>query len=237
MTAAELLPVLIVVAVGYLIGAVPFGLLIGKWCGTDIRRAGSGNIGATNVWRVLGWRCGLTAFALDTLKGLVPTACAPRIWAHTAAAAMLAEAGGRRLYLAWLAVAAGVILGHIFPVYLRFRGGKGVATSLGALLGLWPYYTLPGLVCFALWGVVFGLSGYVSLSSMLAALAFPLVYLGLGVFRGWDPTGNQRSLLVFAVVMAVLVVYRHRTNLQRLLAGQENRFGKRSRGEADGPAA
>lgn len=236
MTAADIVAVGLLVGGGYLLGSVPFGLLIGKWRGVDVRLVGSGNIGATNVWRVLGARCGLTAFALDMLKGLVPMAVAPRVWHLTGTWAALSDAGVQRPYIAWLAVAAAVILGHMFPVYLKFRGGKGVATSLGALLGLWPYYTVPGLICFALWGIVFGLSRYVSLSSIIAAVAFPIVYLVLGALSGWDPWGRQRSLLIFAVVIAALVVYRHRSNLQRLLAGQENRFGKRSPSGADGTA-
>lgn len=237
MTAPEILAVLLVVAGGYLLGSVPFGLLISKYRGVDVRRAGSGNIGATNVWRVLGWRYGLSAFALDTLKGLLPMALAPQIWSSIGVWSVMTAAGGQRAYIAWLAVGAAVILGHIFPVYLRFRGGKGVSTSLGVLLGVWPYYTVPGLICFAVWGVVFGVSRYVSLSSIAAAVAFPIVYIALALACGWDPCGRQLSLLVFAVVMAALVVYRHRTNLQRLLAGQENRFGKKSPNGADGTAA
>jgi glycerol-3-phosphate acyltransferase PlsY len=236
MTAGETLSVLIVVAAGYLLGSVPFGLVISKGCGVDVRRAGSGNIGATNVWRVLGWRCGLSAFVLDALKGLLPAALAPRVWLLAGVPFAAARGGEQRLYIAWLAVGAAAIVGHVFPVYLRFRGGKGVATSLGVLLGIWPYYTIPGLICFGLWVVVFAWSRYVSLSSVVAAVAFPLVYLGLALIRGWDPWGSQRLLLIFAVVMALLVVYRHRSNLQRLLAGQENRFGRRPPSGADGTA-
>lgn len=237
MTGVQIAVLALVIVGGYLLGSVPFGLLVSKCRGVDVRRAGSGNIGATNVWRVLGWRCGLTAFVLDTLKGLVPMAVAPRIWTYAGAWSALAGSGPQRVYAAWLAVGAAVILGHVFPVYLRFRGGKGVATSLGVLLGLWPYYAVPGLICFALWVIVFGASRYVSLSSMIAALAFPVVYVAIGAACGWEPWGRQRPLLVFAVVIAILVVYRHRTNLQRLLAGQENRFGKHNPNGADGTAA
>ncbi len=225
----------VVVAATYLLGAVPFGLLLAKWRGVDIRRVGSGNIGATNVWRTLGRRYGLLAFALDTAKGVVPMVVAPPIW--RAAGAWPAGDSGGGFYACWLAVGAAAILGHVFPCYLRFRGGKGVATSLGVLLGLWPYYTVPGLICFGLWGVVFGVTRYVSVASILAAMAFPAVYFGLAVARGWEPWGRQRSLLIFAVVMALLVVYRHRMNLQRLLAGQENRFGMRPTSGADGASA
>ncbi len=219
----------------YLLGSVPFGLLIGLARGVDVRKSGSGNIGATNVGRVLGRRYGLLAFAFDTLKGLVPMAVAPRVWA--AAGSVVDEGVGKWFYMAWLAVGGAVIIGHVFPLYLRFRGGKGVATSLGVLLGVWPYYAVPGVICFGLWGVVLAISRYVSVSSMAAALAFPVVYAAIAAARGWDPFGRQWPLLAFAVVTALLLVYRHKSNLQRLLAGQENRIGARAPGGADGTAS
>jgi acyl phosphate:glycerol-3-phosphate acyltransferase len=236
-TAVQIVAVVLLIVGGYLLGSVPFGLLISKCFGVDVRLAGSGNIGATNVWRVLGWRCGLSAFLLDTLKGLAPMALAPGILGRAGAWSGVTAGGHQTAYLAWLAIGAAVILGHVFPVYLRFRGGKGVSTSLGVLLGVWPYYAVPALICFALWVILFALSRYVSLSSVIAAVAFPLVYVLIAVSRGWEPWGNQRPLLIFAVVIAVLVVYRHRTNLQRLLAGQENRFGRQRPNGADGTAA
>lgn len=236
MTGTEIVVVLATMTAGYLLGSLPFGLLIGKCRGVDIRRAGSGNIGATNVWRVLGPRCGLAAFALDTTKGLLPMVAVPPLWRQIGADPAAAGSGWS-WYAAWLAVGAAVIFGHVFPCYLGFRGGKGVATSLGVVLGVWPYYTLPGLACFGLWGLTLAITRYVSVSSIVAASAFPAAYLALALARGWDPFGRQAPLLAFAVVMATLVVYRHRSNVQRLLAGQEYRLGERPTGGADGSAA
>lgn len=223
------------IGASYLLGSIPFALLIGRRCGVDIRRAGSGNIGATNLTRLVGWRVGVPAFVLDVLKGTVPMLAARVLFGRLGWTADADHAP--RMYCWWLMTGGAAILGHVFPVYLGFRGGKGVATSLGVVLGLWPYYTLPGLACFALWIVVFVWSRYVALASVVAATAFPPAYLGLGLALSWGPSGRQLPLLVFAVVMALLVVYRHRSNLQRLLAGQENRFGARPPSGAEGSAA
>jgi len=232
MSAPQIVGILAAVFVTYLVGAIPFGLLIARSRGVDLRRVGSGNIGATNVFRALGWRLGILAFVLDMLKGFVPMTAAGRLLGR-----WYGDGDGTGYYLAWLAVAAAAILGHVFPVYLRFRGGKGVATSLGVLLGLSPYYAVPGLLCLALWALVLAAGRYVSLASVLAAVAFPISYVALGIARGWDPFGRQRPLLVFAVVMSLLIVYRHRSNLVRLLAGQEHKFAARSEKQDSGAAA
>jgi glycerol-3-phosphate acyltransferase PlsY len=223
-------PVMLVTfAAAYLIGAIPFGLIIGRVRGVDIRHVGSGNIGATNVARVLGRPLGVCCFVLDLLKGLLPTALAPKIWVTIGPSLAHGTPGpGPSLYLAWMGVAAAAILGHMCPIYLRFRGGKGVATSLGAVVGFWPYFTGPGLAAFALWVLVAAAFRYVSLASIVATLAFPVLYAATALLRGWDPFGTQAPLLIFAVVIALLVVYRHRSNIQRLLAGQEHRIGGRS---------
>ncbi|MBN1488848.1 MAG: glycerol-3-phosphate 1-O-acyltransferase PlsY [Phycisphaerae bacterium] len=228
MSTTEVITVVGLIIAAYLLGAVPFGLMIGLTRGVDVRRAGSGNIGATNVVRVLGWRLGGLAFVCDILKGFVPMVMAP--WFLRSAGLVPGNAASEAtgFYSLWLIVGAAAILGHVFPVYLKLRGGKGVATSLGVVLGLWPYYTIPGLICFAMWGVVFFVGRYVSLASIAAAVGFPVTYLLLARLRGWGPWTHQRPLLIFAVVIALLVVYRHRSNIQRLLAGQEHRFGSRS---------
>jgi len=207
----------------YLCGAIPFGLLIGLVRGVDVRTQGSGNIGATNVGRVLGRPFGLAAFGLDLLKGFGP------VW--LAGAWLRGSADGGPLeavdFLVWMAVAAGCILGHVFPVYLGFKGGKGVATSLGVLLGIYPYFTLPGLGAFGLWIVVTGLTRYVSVGSVVAAGSFPLLFAAGAYLSGgrWGAPNQLWPLYAFGVALAVLVIYRHRSNVGRLLAGTESKIG------------
>ncbi|HOW69323.1 MAG TPA: glycerol-3-phosphate 1-O-acyltransferase PlsY [Phycisphaerae bacterium] len=208
------------VAAAYLLGAIPFGLLVGLAKGVDVRTRGSGNIGATNVGRTLGRKYGLLVFALDFLKSFVPVLAAGRCLLKPGSAWDPAVTGYQG-YLLWMLVAAAAVLGHMFPVYLGFRGGKGVATSLGAMLAVYPHFTLPGLLAFALWAVVTKLSGIVAVGSVTAAVAFPIIFtVAARLCRDQWGTGEQLwPLYVFAVVIAVLVVYRHRDNL-RLLFGK-----------------
>jgi len=194
----------------YLVGSIPFGLLAAKCKGVDIRKHGSGNIGATNVWRVCGWRCGLPVFVLDVLKGVAA------VWLSRW---LVVRFGGGA---AWTAIAAAMacVIGHSFPVWLGFRGGKGVATSLGVFLGLMP---LPSLVALLVWAVVFKVSGYVSLASLVAALVLPAAAIAMQFTSwayGWPVSG-------FALVAGLLVIVRHRSNIARLRAGTENRFGRK----------
>ena len=219
MTAAHAI-LLAMIVPAYLLGSVPFGLLVGKRRGVDPRKAGSGNIGATNVGRLLGGRFFAIVFTLDLLKGLLPM---------LAAAGVLAALGApehRPLdYLLWLLVGFAAIWGHMFSIFLGFKGGKGVATSTGVVLGLFPYYTAAGLVAVAVWLVLFKLTRYVSVASMLAAVAFVLAYLGIGLACRWQVFGRQWPLLIFACLVTGMIIYKHRGNLARLRAGTEIRFG------------
>jgi acyl phosphate:glycerol-3-phosphate acyltransferase len=203
---------------GYLAGSIPFGFLIGRAKGVDLRRTGSGNIGATNVARVLGRRWGYLSFGLDVAKGFVPVL----------AAGLILRQGGLTAgqQIAWILVALGCILGHIFTIFLGFRGGKGVATSLGVVLGFWPYLTVPGLAAFALWTVVTLASRYISLGSIIAAAAMGPLFVADSLLEG-RPLGTVLPLLVFALAMAALVIYRHRGNIARLLAGTESKIGRK----------
>lgn len=213
------------VIVGYLCGSVPFGLIIGLLKGVDIRTRGSGNIGATNAGRVLGRAYGVLAFILDVLKGWLPVA-AFGYWSRRAGGpGPLAHDPGTCLM--WMMVGASCILGHMFPIYLKFRGGKGVATSLGVVLGIYPYYLWPGLAALGLWVVVTLLTRYVSVGSMIAALVFPIMFIVVAQARAeaWGGVGQLWPLYGFAIVVPLLVVYRHRSNLRRLLAGTESRIG------------
>ena len=206
----------LLVPLAYVLGSIPFGLIVGKSKGIDPRTAGSGNIGATNVGRLLGKRFFFVVFLLDLLKGMVPMVAAK--W-------VLRDAPQEpRTYGLWLLVGFAAIVGHMFSLFLGFKGGKGVATSSGVVLGLFPYYTVPGLVCLLIWFVAFKTTRYVSLASILAAVAFPVTYGATGVIRGWPVTGAQWPLLAFAVLVAVMIVWKHRGNITRLRAGTEHRF-------------
>ena len=214
------------VLAGYLCGAIPFGLIVGRAKGIDVRAHGSGNIGATNVGRVIGRGYGLLVFALDLLKGLGPVVLAGQ-WLAAGTSAANPAAPGASAALFWVAVATACIVGHMFPVYLKFKGGKGVATSLGALLGIYPYFTVPALIAFGLWIILTGITRYVSLGSMAAAVAFPIIFALAARTQSetWGTTRQLWPLYAFAIVVAALVVYRHRGNLKRLLAGTESKIG------------
>ncbi len=193
------------ILLGYLIGATPFGFIAGKLKGIDIREHGSGNIGATNVLRVLGKPIGLTVFVLDVLKGLVPvwiaTGWSDATWVH-------------------IATAVATILGHNYTFWLKFRGGKGIATTAGAMLPLIP---LPLGVALLLWIITLKVTRYVSIASIAAAVSIPVTATVQALITGqWDPV-----LLGFAAFIGLLAIWRHRSNIQRLRKGEEHRFGEK----------
>lgn len=202
--------VIVLSAVSYLIGSVPFGLLISKAKGKDIRKLGSGNIGATNVLRCFGKPAGITCFALDVLKGYLPAALFPHLGSGGAALNETFPGIG-------ILFGVAAILGHNFPVFLNFKGGKGVATSAGVLIGVAPLAVVIGLIT---WGIVFKASGYVSLGSIIAALAV--------VLAGWT-LGYSPATAVALTLLGGLTIWRHRANIQRLRAGTENKFQKKPR--------
>jgi glycerol-3-phosphate acyltransferase PlsY len=213
---AELFTFALILIPAYLLGSVPFGLIIGRIGGIDVRKHGSGNIGATNVWRVLGQKWGGATFLLDAGKGFAAVRLAENIACWRFPQPVPED------YLAYAAVFAALacILGHTFPVWLRFKGGKGVATSLGVLLAVMPLIATGTVL--AVWMVAFSLSRYVSLASILAALALPIT---VGALLLLDEL-QGRAYLAFACAAAFLVVRRHRENMKRLFAGTESRFGK-----------
>lgn len=201
----------------YLIGSIPFGYLFGKMKGIDLRKVGSGNIGATNTGRILGKKWAYICFLLDALKGFVPMMLGKLI--------IGVQPDKTEMWL-WLAIGSAAICGHIFPVYLKFKGGKGVATSLGMLLGLWPYYTIPGIISFIVWAVFFLIWRYVSLASIVAAASLPAVLAGI-IFANPDwKIEILWPLLLIAITLASLVIFRHRENIKRLLSGSENQMKK-----------
>jgi len=199
---------------GYLLGSIPTGYLVAKARGVDIRGVGSGNIGATNVLRALGKPAGAFVLLMDALKGAL--ACWLPLILLVKLYSQEAPLGPLDLEPVALASGLGAILGHNYTCWLRFKGGKGVATSAGVLLVLMPRAFG---VCLALWLLVLAATRYVSVASIAAAVALPFVV--------WAWRGSP-ALVILAAVIGGLAVYRHRTNVQRLLAGTEHRLGKRS---------
>lgn len=188
---------LILVIVAYFLGSIPTGLLLARAAGVDIRTSGSGNIGATNVYRTLGRSVGVMTLVGDCLKGLLP----------------VLAAGYLGLSEPWIAlVGLAAFLGHVYTIFLGFKGGKGVATALGVFLGVAPLAVAGALVVFI---AVVWKSRYISLGSITAAAVMP----GLVALLDRRP-----PLVLMAVVIAALVVWKHRENIQRLRAGTENRF-------------
>ena len=205
---------MILIICSYLLGSIPFGLLITKAHGKDLRSIGSGNIGATNVSRALGRKWAYFCFILDVLKGLIPMLVTM----------LIAKPDSVLTLWLWLAVGCAAIIGHIFPLYIKFKGGKGVATSFGVALGLWPYYTICVLLAFGVWVLVVLIWRYVSLASIAASVAFPLVLIAaIIVTPDWD-FGNLWPILIIAVAIPIMVIIRHRENIKRLLAGTESKI-------------
>jgi glycerol-3-phosphate acyltransferase PlsY len=193
----------LLLAAAYLTGATPTSYLVGRMRGLDLRRHGSGNLGATNAFRVLGWKAATPIVVVDIFKGWFPAACFP-LW-------------DQQPQPEWaLAFGTAAIVGHVFSVYVGFRGGKGVATSAGVFLALAPLAVLAALVIWA--AIVFG-TGYVSLASMTAALLFgPLVFL----------TRGPGASFWVAILLAAFIIFAHRSNIRRLLRGEEHRFRRRA---------
>lgn len=206
----------LLIPLAYLVGSIPFGLLVGRAKGVDVRAGGSRNIGATNVARLLGRRYFYVVFLLDAAKGLLPMLAASWIAWRVAPADRTPL-----LYGLWLAVGAVAFLGHCFSVFLKFKGGKGVATSVGILLGMVPYLMLPGIVGLAVFAAVLKFRRYVSVASLAAAVSVPVAYVALGWLLGWDVLGRQWPVLAIVCAMAATIWWKHRTNLARLRAGTE----------------
>lgn len=222
----------VLILAAYLVGSIPFGLMIARARGVDIRLHGSGNIGATNVGRVLGRKWGALCFAFDLLKGLAPTLGAGW-WLGLVPfeGAAPTASGATGALMAWLGVMAATVVGHMFPVWLRFKGGKGVATGFGALLGVWPVLTAAALGALLVWLVCVKLTRMVGISSVLAALSLPvfvLVQPPIGAALGWVERPPVWPFALVACALASVVVVKHRANIARTLAGTEHRVGGRA---------
>ena len=202
MTDDQSYPVAIFILAGYLIGSIPFGYLAGRLRGIDIREHGSGNIGATNVLRTLGKPVGISVLVLDVLKGLIPVLIAKQLSDNS---------------FVHILTAFSTIMGHNYTLWLRFKGGKGIATSAGALL---PLIVVPLGIAAIIWVVLFFTTRYVSVASMGAALTIPIVTAVIqGVQGNWNPV-----LLIFTILMAAMAIWKHRGNIRKLCNGTENRF-------------
>ncbi|MEW6249221.1 MAG: glycerol-3-phosphate 1-O-acyltransferase PlsY [Planctomycetota bacterium] len=220
----------------YLLGAVPFGLLIGRAHGLDIRTQGSRNIGATNVGRVVGRKWGYLCLMLDVAKGFGPALAASLLLpvsrldaSGTSGPTLPGGSGGdpqRQLIL--LAVAVAAVVGHVFPIYLRFRGGKGVATTVGVALGIWPYYTVAMLVALAAYAAVRFGTGKVSPGSLTLAVVFPLALFAYIRLRGLSLAGHW-PLQAVAVLLGGVIIVRHRENIRRLISGEESQMSEKAR--------
>lgn len=228
---------LLLILMGYLVGSIPWGLLIARSKGVDIRKHGSGNIGATNVGRVLGRKLGLLCFFLDMLKGLIPVLGAG--WVSGLLGQIMIPPAQTCW---WLAVMISPVLGHVLNPWLAFKGGKGVATSLGALLGVFPALTIPGGLAFCVWLALAIKWRYVSLASLGAGATLPIFIAGYFAVRLSPASGQLPPLEMFVryagpfilvgIALGGLVFLTHRANIRRLLAGTENRIGHKMKKEA-----
>ena len=217
----------IAVGAAYLAGSIPFGVVIARAHGIDIRRVGSGNIGATNVGRMIGRRWGILCFVLDGLKGLLPVLIAGFIAGplrpdqpYTAAALG-----------AWMLVVAATVIGHMSSIFLGFRGGKGVATSFGACLGIWPVLTIPILCAVLLFVFILRRWRMMSLASVVAAGVLPLLVVAWALIPlgdSWSP-GLETiwPVVLLTAVLAASIVWRHRANIGRIRRGEEPKIGAR----------
>jgi glycerol-3-phosphate acyltransferase PlsY len=210
---------ILVVLVAYLLGSIPTGFLVAKARGIDIRSVGSGNIGATNVFRTLGKTAGVFVFLADAAKGWL----AVFVMAKLVATWFYPTPG--LLALDWFAICAGIaaILGHNYTCWLYFKGGKGIATSAGVLVALVPG---PLLIILGIWIVVFALSRYVSLASISAAFALPFAA---------RLVGKSTTIILVTAALAALAIYKHKANIQRLIKGTENRIGAKKPLPSDAP--
>jgi glycerol-3-phosphate acyltransferase PlsY len=199
---------LLALALAYVSGSLPFAYIAGAIKGVDLRKQGSGNLGATNVFRVLGWKIGVVVFLLDALKGALPVLMLP-----------LRIEGATNPTLWAIACGVAAIAGHVRPVFLKFRkGGKGVATAAGVFFALAP---VPMAITFAVFVAVVLATGYVSLGSLISAILLPTLLL--------IAQGAESPLFIVSVIVATFVFWTHRANISRLRRGEEHRFGKRGR--------
>ena len=197
--------------ISYFIGSIPFGFIVARVAkGIDIRQAGSGNPGATNVWRVMGKKYGILVFILDMMKGFLPVLIFDYV----------TSGQSRSLYTILCGV--GVILGHTFPVFLGFKGGKAAATGCGVFLWLAP---LPLFISVAAWLLTTFISRYVSLGSMVSTVVLIISIILLNN----EPFGSGLSLTLFSIFISLFLIFRHKSNIKRIINGTENKIGRKTK--------
>ena len=199
------LQTLALVVLGYLIGSIPFSYLVARTQGVDLRKVGSGNTGASNVWRSCGFQPFVVALALDIFKGFVPTALAYRVF-HIAP-------------VPTIIVGLAAMVGHVYPLFMGFRGGKAVATSGGVMLAIQPVLLV---VSALLWTIIYKVSGYPSVASLLGMVILAVGATTMTITGRLDP-----AFSAFIWVALVMVFYLHRANIERLMQGTENRIGRK----------
>ena len=233
------LQVIIQVVAAFVCGSIPFGVLIAKSKGVNLRAVGSGNVGATNVGRALGRKWGFICFALDALKGALPVLITGQI---NGVLGRQVNTISPNALTVWIVIAIAAIAGHIFSPWLKFKGGKGVATGFGALVAMWPVLTFPMLIALAVWIACMKLSRIVSLSSLIAASTLPISAI---LILPWNAatqsavpapttalettTGTPLPAVIACALIAVLVFITHRANIKRLLLGTESRVGHKTK--------
>ncbi len=218
---------ILLIAAAYVAGSIPFGYIIGRLKGLDIREHGSRNVGATNVGRVLGKKLGILCFGLDATKGAGPVMVAGvvmGVWGRSASAI------GAEAMAWWLGVAFAALIGHMASPWLGFRGGKGVATGFGALVAMWPVMTVPALIALGLWIMLVLVFRFVSVASIVAALSLPVsAWIANDVGQPGERSAALWLLVTVSAVLAALVTWKHRANLRRLWRGEEPRVGRKSK--------
>ena len=205
-----------VILLAYFIGSIPTAVWVGKrFYGIDVREHGSGNAGATNTIRVLGHRAGIPVFIIDALKGFVAVELACICY-------YLGLITNENYYATFkVIISLIVVIGHVFPVFAGFRGGKGIATSLGVVLALFP---LPAVICLIIFIIILLITGYVSLSSVIVAIFFP--FISIFIFNN-----TEYAYMIYSCVISVFVVFMHRKNIRRLIKGQESKFSFKKKSE------
>ncbi|MGI6585128.1 MAG: glycerol-3-phosphate 1-O-acyltransferase PlsY [Lutisporaceae bacterium] len=209
----NIINIAVIIILSYLAGSIPTSIIVCKaLTGTDIRNYGSGNAGGTNTFRVMGWKAGILVVFIDIFKGFAVTEWISRL-------NLFGGAVESSIPVPILAGTAAVI-GHCFTIFARFKGGKGIATSAGMLIALYP---VPLFISVAAFTVVLLTSGYVSLSSLTAAIVFPITMITLYIN---NPDSLDKTAIIFSIIIAAFISYTHRSNIKRLISGTENRFEK-----------
>jgi glycerol-3-phosphate acyltransferase PlsY len=219
MTTGMALVYVVIFLFSYLIGSIPWGYLIGRLYGKDIRKLGSGNVGATNVTRVIGKIPGKICFFLDMVKGFLPVFIVTML--------IKQKVISDQCDIAQIIAAAGTVVGHIWSVFLKFHGGKGISTSAGALLAMAPYsFIISGII----WVIVYLIGRYVSLASIAGAAVLPVSATFLSIYKVYP---LSHYILIFLYLLAFLAIIKHTGNIRRLINGTEHRFDKKNTGDTD----